>query len=166
MVLRLLARGCNPLSRPLSRPSQKGSETSLSRLLRTARRGSQTPVRILLVVRRGIQPRVRQQAVTVVDAVTRQTERSKGEAAGQRDTHAALKMRRQSPVRQEVLQHSRAATRSIRVNALVSYIQVLILRTCDHLSFHIGTPRSHRSLPWALHLPRAAHAAAKLPTLF
>ena len=140
--------------------------TNLSRLLRTARRGSQIPVRILLVVRRGIQPRVRQQAVTVVDAVTRQTEQSKGKAAGRRDTHAALKMRRQSQVRQEVLQYSRAATRSIKVNALVSYIQVLILRTCDHLSFHIGTPRSHRSLPWALHLPRAAHAAAKLPTLF
>ena len=44
----------------------KGFETSLSRLLRTARRGSQIPVRILLVVRHGIQPRVRQQAVTVV----------------------------------------------------------------------------------------------------
>ena len=141
-------------------------EGILSRLLQTARRGFQIPVRILLVVRHGIQPRVRQQAVTVVDAVTRRTERSKGEAAGRRDTHAALKMRRQSQVRQEVLQHSRAATRSIKVNALVSYIQVLILRTCDHLSFHIGTPRSHRSLPWALHLPRAAHAAAKLPTLF
>ena len=138
----------------------------LSRLLQTARCGSQVPVRILLVVRRGIQPRVRQQAVTVVDAVTRRTERSKGEAAGRRDTHAALKIRRQSQVRQEVLQRSRAATRSINVSALVSYIQVLILRTCDHLNFHIGTPRSHRSLPWALHLPRAAHAAAKLPTLF
>ena len=137
----------------------------VSWLLRTARHGSQVPVRMLLVVRHGIQPRVRQQAVMVVDAVTRQTGRSKSEAAGRRDTHAALKTRRQSQVRQEVLRRSRAAARSIKVNALVSYIQVLILRTCDHLSFDIGAPRSHRSLPWALHLPRAAHAAAKLPTL-
>ena len=145
---------------------RKGSETSLSRLLRTARRGSQVPVRFLFVDGIGIQPRVRQQAVTFVSTVARRTGMIVREGAGRRDTCTALKAQRTHKSDRKMLQNSRTATRSIKVNALVSYIQVLISRTCDHLSFHTGTPRSHRSLPWALHLPRAAHAAAKLPTLF
>ena len=138
----------------------------MSRLLRTARCGSQVPVRSQFVDRNGIQPRVRQQAVTFVSTVARRTGMIVCKAAGRRDMCVALKARRTHKSDRKMLQNSRTATRSIKVNALVSYIQVLILRTCDHLSFHIGTPRSHRSLPWALHLPRAAHAAAKLPTLF
>ena len=133
---------------------------------RTAHRGSQVPIRSQFVDKNGIQPRVRQQAVTFVSTVAPRTGMIVREAAGQRDTCAALKARRTHKSERKMLQNSRIATRSINVNALVSYIQVLILRTCDHLSFLIGTPRSHRSLPWALHLPRAAHAAAKLPTLF
>ena len=127
---------------------------------------SQVPVRSQFVDRNGIQPRVRQQAVTFVSTVARRTGMIVREGAGRRDTCAALKAQRTHKSDRKMLQNSRTATRSIKVNALVSYIQVLILRTCDHLSFHIGTPRYHKSLPWALHLPRAAHAAAKLPTLF
>ena len=141
-------------------------KTALPRLLRTARRGSQVPVRFLFVDGIEIQPRVRQQAVTFVNTCARRTGRS---YAKRRDGETLTQLSRHgdnSPVRQEVLQRSRAATRSINILALVSYIRVLISRTCNHLSFPIGTPRSHRSLPWALHLPRAAHAAAKLPTLF
>ena len=133
---------------------------------RTARRGSQVPVRFLFVDGIEIQPRVRQQAVTFVNTCARRTGRS---YAKRRDEETLTQLSRHgdnSPVRQEVLQRSRAATRSINILALVSYIRVLISRTCNHLSFPKGTPRSHRSLPWALHLPRAAHAAAKLPTLF
>ena len=140
--------------------------TLVSRLLRTARRGSQVPVRFLFVDGIEIQPRVRQQAVTFVNTCARRTGRS---YAKRRDGETLTQLSRHgdnSPVRQEVLQRSRAATRSINILALVSYIRVLISRTCNHLSFPKGTPRSHRSLPWALHLPRAAHAAAKLPTLF
>ena len=106
------------------------------------------------------------EAATFVSTIARRTGMIVREAAGRRDTCAALKAQRTHKSDRKMLENSRTATRSINVNALVSYIQVLILRTCDHLSFHIGTPRSHRSLPWALHLPRAAHAAAKLPTLF
>ena len=50
--------------------------TEMSRLLRTARRGSQVPVRFLFVDGIGIQPRVRQQAVTFVNTCTRRTGRS------------------------------------------------------------------------------------------
>ena len=128
--------------------------------------GPKFPFVFCLSTESEIQPRVRQQAVTFVNTCARRTGRS---YAKRRDGETLTQLSRHgdnSPVRQEVLQRSRAATRSINILALVSYIQVLILRTCDHLSFHIGTPRSHRSLPWALHLPRAAHAAAKLPTLF
>ena len=135
-------------------------------VVRTARRGSQVPVRFLFVDGIEMQPRVRQQAVTFVNTCARRTGRS---YAKRRDGETLTQLSRHgdnSPVRQEVLQRSRAATRSINILALVSYIRVLISRTCNHLSFPIGTPRSHRSLPWALHLPRAAHAAAKLPTLF
>ena len=141
---------------------RKGSETSLSRLLRTARRGSQVPVRLLLVDGHGKQPRVRQQAATVVRAFTRQTGRS---LAKRRDGETHVQLSRHGGihrVRQEVLQNSRAATRSINILALVSYIRVLISRTCNHLSFPKGTPRCHRSLPWALHVPSDHHAAAKL----
>ena len=138
----------------------------LWRWQRSAHRGSQIPVRSQFVDRNGIQPRVRQQAVTFVSTVARRTGMIVRKAAGRRDTCATLKAQRTHKSDRKMLQNSRTATRSIKVNALVSYIQVLILRTCDHLSFHTGTPRSHRSLPWALHLPRAAHAAAKLPTLF
>ena len=65
------------------------------RLLRTARRGSQVPVRSQFVDRNGIQPRVRQQAVTFVSTVARRTGMIVREAAGRRDTCAALKARRQ-----------------------------------------------------------------------
>ena len=135
------------------------------RSLRIAHRGSQVPGRLMLVDRHGTQPRVRQQAATVVSAVTRRTGRS---YAKRRDGETRMQHSRHGETHKsdrKWLQYSRTATRSIKVNALVSYIQVLISRTCDHLSFPIGTPRSHRSLPWALHLPRAAHAAAKLATL-
>ena len=67
----------------------------MSRLLRTARRGSQVPVRSQFVDRNGIQPRVRQQAVTFVSTVARRTGMIVREAAGRRDTCAALKARRQ-----------------------------------------------------------------------
>ena len=153
-------------SRVLFLGHRKGSKTSLSWLLRTARRGSQVPVRMLLVVRHGIQPRVRQQAVTVVDAVTRRTGRSKSEAVGWRDTHAALKTRRQSQVRQKVLQRSRAATRSIHITTPVLYVQVGISRTQDHWSFLNGTPqRPGHSLEHYTCSGRT-NAAAKLATLF
>ena len=72
---------------------------------------------------------MRQQAVTVVDAVTRRTGRSKSKTAGRRDTHAALKTRRESQVRQEVLQHSRAATRSIHVQSPILFIGVNLADT-------------------------------------
>ena len=48
----------------------------MSRLLRTARRGSQVPIRFLFVDGIGIQPRVRQQAVTFVNTCARRTGRS------------------------------------------------------------------------------------------
>ena len=122
-------------SRVLFPGRRKGSETSLSRLLRTARRGSQVPVRLLLVDGHGKQPRVRQQAATVVRAVTRRTGRS---LAKRRDRETRVQLSRHGGihrVRQEELQNSRAVTRSINILALVSYIRVLISRTCNHLSF-------------------------------
>ena len=82
-------------SRVLFPGRRNGFETSLSRLLRTARRGSQVPVRSQFVDRNGIQPRVRQQAVTFVSTVARRTGMIVREAAGRRDTCAALKARRQ-----------------------------------------------------------------------
>ena len=41
------------------------------------------------------------------------------------------------------------------------YTNTLISRTCDLLSFLIGTLRRHRLLPWALHVPSDHYAAAK-----
>ena len=123
---------------------------------------SQVPVRLLLVDGHGKQPRVRQQAATVVRAITRQTGRSlakwqDGETRVQLSRHGGIHR-----VRQEVLQNSHTTTRSINILALVSYIRVLISRTCNHLSFPIGTPRCHRSLPWALHVPSDHRATALL----
>ena len=153
-----------PLSRPLSEPSL-GFETSLLRWLRVAHCGSQVSVRLLLVDRHGNQPRVRQQAATVVRTFTRRTgrplaKRRDGETHVQLSRHGGIHR-----VRQEVLQNSRTATRSINILALVSYIRVLISRTCNHLSFPKETPRCYRSLPWALHVPSDHHAAAKLSPL-
>ena len=120
---------CSVLRATYHKTSEQRRKVIRMRLLRTARRGSQVPVRMLLVVRHGIQPRVRQQAVTVVDTVTRRTGRSKSEAAGRRGTHAALKTRGQSRVRQEVLQRSRAATRSIHVQSPILFIGVNLADT-------------------------------------
>ena len=66
------------------------------RWLRVAHRGSQVPVRLLLVDGHGKQPRVRQQAATVVRTFTRRTGRSLAKRRGRRDTRAALKARRNS----------------------------------------------------------------------
>ena len=88
------------LSRPLSEPSS-GSETSLWWSLCTTHHGSQVPVRSLFVDRNGIQPRVRQQAVTFVSAVCLMNRRIVIEATGWRDTRTALKTWRNSQVRQE-----------------------------------------------------------------
>ena len=51
-------------------------------------------------------------------------------------------------------EHQSCCTRSL-------YTSTLISRTCDLLSFLIGTLRRHRSLPWALHMPSNHHTAAK-----
>ena len=137
------------------------------RWLCVAHRGSQVPVRLLLVDGHGKQPRVRQQAATVVRAFTRRTGRS---LAKRRDGETHVQLSRHGGihrVRQEVLQNSCTTTRSINILALVSYIRVLISRTCNHLSFPKGTPRCHRSLPWALHvpsdtMPQQSYPSAKL----
>ena len=52
-------------------------------------------------------------------------------------------------------EHQSCCTRSL-------YTSTLISRTCDLLSFLIGTLRRHRSLPWALHVPSDHYATAKL----
>ena len=151
---------------PVRRANCANERNSLlphARLYPTAHRGSQVPVRSQFVDRNGIQPRVRQQAVTFVSTVARRTGMIVREAAGRRDTCAALKARRTHKSDRKMLQNSRTATRSINILALVSYIRVLISRTCNHLSFPIGTPRCHRSLPWALHVPSDHHGAAELP---
>ena len=147
----------------LAAAEQGVAPAAVWRWLRVAHHGSQVPVRLLLVDRHGIQPSIRQRVAMVVSAVTRQTGRS---YAKRRDEETRVQLSRHGETHKsdrKVLQCSCAATKSINVNALVSYIQVLISRTCDHLSFLIGTPRSHRSLPWALHLPSDHHAAPKLP---
>ena len=124
---------------------------------------SQVPIRLLLVIRHGIQPRVRQQAATFVSAVYSTNRTIVREAAGT-EKHACSTQDTEefTETDRKWLQFSRTATRSINILALVSYIRVLISRTCNHLSFPIGTPRCHRSLPWALHVPSDDHAAEKL----
>ena len=57
---------------------------------------SQVPVHLLLVVRHRIQPRMRQWAATFVSAVYLTNRTIVREAAGRRDTRAALKTRRNS----------------------------------------------------------------------
>ena len=122
---------------------------------------SQVPVRLLLVVRHGIQPRVRQQDATVVSVVYSMNRTIVREAAGT-ERHACSTQDTEEFTRSDRkwLQLSRTATRSINILALVSYIQVLISRTYNHLSFPIGTPRCHRSLPWTLHVPNDHRAVA------
>ena len=92
---------------------------------------SQVPIRLLLVDRHGIQPHIGQQAATVVSAVARRTGRS---YAKRRDRETRVQLSRHGETHKsdmKVLQCSRTTTRRIKVNALVSYIQVLISRTCD-----------------------------------
>ena len=105
------------------------SHVNVSRLLRTARRGSQVPVRFLFVDGIEIQPRVRQQAVTFVNTCARRTGRS---YAKRRDGETLTQLSRHgdnSPVRQEVLQRSRAATRSIHVQSPILFIGVNLADT-------------------------------------
>ena len=69
------------------------------------------------------------------------------EAAGQRDTHAALKHEETHKVRQEVVTMFTYCNKEHSHLSPIFYIQVGISRTQDHWSFHNGTPqRPHHSV--------------------
>ena len=143
-------------------PAQNGCflVVHLWRLLRTAHRGSQVPIPSLFVDRIGMQPRVRQQAITIVSTIARRTGRLYAKRQD-RETHVQhSNTDKLTKSDRKSLQCLRIVTRSINDSALVSHIQVLISRTCDHPSFPVGTLRCHRSLPWALRLPSDHRATA------
>ena len=113
----------------------------------------------------GLQPRMRQQAVTVVSTGARQTGMIVRKAVGQRDTRPALKHRQTHKSDRKSLQCPRTATRSIPNVSPVLYIQVGISWTQDHWSFLNGTPqRPGHSLEHYTCSGRT-NATAKLATL-
>ena len=114
----------------------------------------------------GLQPRVRQQAVTIVSTGARRTGMIVCEAAGRRDTRAAIKQgKAQQSQTGRCYSVLRTATRSILILSPVLYIQVGILRTQDYWSFLNGTPqRPGHSLEHYTCSGRT-NAAAKLTTL-
>ena len=118
-----------------------------------------------LLTEPGLQPRMRQQAVTVVSPSARQIGLIVRKAVGWRDTRAALKHRQTHKSDRKSLQYSHTATRSILNVSPVLYIQVGILQTQDPWSFLNGTPqRPGRSLEHYTCSGRT-NAAAKLATL-
>ena len=86
--------------------------------------GPRFPFIHCLSIESGLQPSIRQQAVTIVSTGARQTGKIVCEAAGRRDTHAALKHGQANKVRQEVV----AIFRVLQLGAFSFYHLFFIYR--------------------------------------